>query len=194
MAKVALEIDDVVFEEAKEILESLGLNIGVATNIFLRRVVIEKGLPLSMNTSPVNTIHPNVTESEDEIGSESASYTKISKEMVEEVWKAFLKNLNDLTPINELSLDLSKRTGMNWGSAAIYLNFILNLVNAAPNNRTMKMKDLEFFLDKIKTDLGEEEFQQGVKSLQLSIPYWRANLPGRFADKVEVYCKNNAKT
>ena len=199
MGRIIIDIADEILEEAGIILESLGLNIEIATNIFLRRVILEKGLPLSMTRQAEKTVPTKVRNEKQEKDAEevddkevrtgTSTYKRITEEMVEEVWRSFLLLYKHKTPINVLSTELAKKTGMNWGSASIYLNFLLNLVNGESHFRTMKIKDLEFLMEKIEEELGEAEYQQAKKSLRKSIPYWRENLTGRFADKIEEYLK-----
>ncbi len=116
-------------------------------------------------------------------------YKKITAEMIIEVWESFMKHYQFRTPISELSADLAARTGMNRKSAAVYLNFLFNLVNANQQTRVIKMNDLEFFMAKIQANLGEFEFQNALRSLQRSIPFWRDSLTGKFSDKIEDYLK-----
>ena len=81
---------------------------------------------------------------------------------------------------------------MNQGSAFIYLTVLSNLVNGDPNTRVLKYKDLEYLMEKIKSELGENNYQKALKSLESSIPYWREKIPGSYADKVEAYCKKHS--
>ena len=115
----------------------------------------------------------------------------ITKEMVDEVWKAFLKYQKGLGDISRLRDDVAEQSGMNSGSAFIYLNILANLAKGEPNTRTLKMKDLSYLMEKIRTELSDEIFQNAIKSLQRSIPYWQVNIPGSFVGKVEEYCKSH---
>jgi len=120
------------------------------------------------------------------------SNNRITPAMVEEVWRAFLRHIEGSGEINRLSTEVSEKTGMNRGSAFIYLTVLANLVNGNPNTRVLKYKDLEYLMDRIKTELGESKYQKAIQSLKMSVPYWREKIPGSFADKVEAYCKKNS--
>ena len=197
MAKIEINIEDATLSEAEKILHSIGMNTEIAINIFLRRVAIEKGLPMTM-AAPVSS---QAVPDDSEDSSEAIDYdfiqatrnnNKITPTMVEEVWRAFLRHLEGLGEINRLSTEVSTKTGMNRGSAFIYLNILANLAKGEPNTRTMKMQDLEYFMEKIKNDLGEKRYQVAIKSLKLSVPYWQEKLSGSFSDKVEAFCKKNS--
>lgn len=190
MAKIEINIDEATLYEAEKILHSLGMNMEIATNIFLRRVILEKGMPMTM-VAPVSS---QVAHESDDDTSELFDYesgtvvarsnNKITPDMVEEVWRCFLRHLNGSGEISDLSTELYNKTGMNRGSAMIYLNILTSLVKGEQNTRTMKFNDLKYFLEKIKNELGNSKYQNAMKSLRLSIPYWQEKLSGNFADKV----------
>ena len=194
MAKIEINIDDATLREAEKILHSLGMNTEIAVTIFLRRIAIEKGLPMTMAASALNQAEPDFSEVSGEVFDyESIQVTrsnnKITPEMVEEVWCSFLRYIEGSGEINPLSTEVSEKSGMNRGSAFIYLTVLANLVNGDPNTRVLKYKDLEYLMDRIKTELGESKYQKAIQSLKMSVPYWREKIPGTFADKVEAYCK-----
>jgi len=197
MAKLEINIEDVTLHEAEKILHSLGLNMEMAVNIFLRRVAIEKGLPMTMAAPVSSQAEPDASEDSNEVIDYDSiqvtrSNNKITPVMVEEVWRSFLRHLEGSGEINRMSTEVSTKTGMNRGSAFIYLNILANLAKGEPNTRTMKMKDLEYYMEKIKKELGEKKYQDALKSLKLSVPYWQDKLSGSFGDKVEAYCKKHS--
>lgn len=194
MAKIEINIEDATLSEAEKILHSIGMNTEIAITIFLRRVAIEKGLPMKMAALVSSQAEPDDSEdSSKEIDYDfiqvTRSNNKITPIMVEEVWRAFLRHLEGSGEINRLSTEVSTKTGMNRGSVFIYLNILANLAKGEPNTRTMKMQDLEYFMEKIKKDLGEKKYQVALESLKLSVPYWQEKLSGSFADKVEAFIK-----
>ncbi|MBC2723548.1 hypothetical protein [Desulfosporosinus sp.] len=197
MAKIEINIDDVALRDAEKILHSLGMNTEIAVSIFLRRVALEKGLPLTMAASTSSQAETDLSENSDEtydyeFNQVTRSNNKITPDMVEEVWRSFLRHLEGSGEISQLSTEVSKKTGMNRGSAFIYLNILANLVKGEPNTRTMKMNDLEYYMEKIKKEIGEDKYQDALKSLRLSVPYWQEKLSGNFGDKVEVYCRKHS--
>jgi len=196
MAKLEIQIDDEVLTEAEKVLFSLGMDVEMAVSIYLRRIAIENGLPLSMAAVP-KRVELETTEEidgtlDDDLKPFTRSNNKITPEMVEEVWRSFLIYLEGSSEINWLSNEVNKKTNMSRGSAFIYLNILANLVKGEPNTRTMKMKDLEYYMKKIKVELGEKKYQYALRSLKQSIPYWREKVAGNFAEKVEAYCKKNS--
>lgn len=197
MAKIEIQIDDGILTEAEMVLHTLGLDIEMAVSIYLKRIALEKGLPMTMTGHGLKQSETEMTDdSDDFIGDESRvptrSNRKITPAMVDEVWHAFLKYTGESGEINLLSTEVSVKTGMNKGSAFIYLTVLVNLVNGNPNTRVLKYKDLEYLMGKIESELGESKYQKALRSLDLSISYWREKIPGSYADKVEAYCKKHS--
>jgi antitoxin component of RelBE/YafQ-DinJ toxin-antitoxin module len=199
MAKIEIQIEDGILTEAAKVLYSLGMDVEMAVSIYLRRIALEKGLPMNMTGPMPKRIKPEITENfedtfEDDSIASTRSNSRITMAMVDEVWHAFLRHLGGSGEINPLSTEVSTKTGMNRGSAFIYLTVLSNLVNGDPNTRVLKYNDLEYLMGKILTELGENKYQKALKSLMASVPYWREKIPGAFADKVEAYCKKNLKS
>ena len=187
MTIIEIETDENTLIKAEEILKSIGLDVQTAINIFLRRVTIEKGLPMQM-TAPAPNYSEPATPKNFEVGRETFQTRRnntITKEMVDGVWNAFLKYRKGLGEINQLKDDVAESTGMNSGSAFIYLNILANLIKGEQNTRNLKLHDLEYLMEKIKTELRPDEYKNAVLSLKKSIPYWREKLPGLFAEHVE---------
>lgn len=113
----------------------------------------------------------------------------ITNDMVDEVWRAFIRYHKGLEQISSLSDEVSEKSGMNRGSAFIYLKILSNLIKGGSNTRTLKIKDLEYLMGKIKSELGTNEYGNAIQSLKQSIPYWRKKIPGAFADNVEILCR-----
>lgn len=195
MATLEIQIDDKILKEAENALHSIGMDVQIAVNVFLRRVAIEKGLPMSM-TAPASNQNEVINPSENSIPLSEGHLTptrnnnSITRNMVEEVWQAFMKYHKGLGEISNLSDEVSEKSGMNRGSAFIYLTILSNLVKGEYNTRNLKIKDLEYLMMKIKTELGDNQYQNAIQSLKQSIPYWREKIPGTFADNVEAYVSN----
>jgi DNA-damage-inducible protein J len=193
VAKIEINVDESVLKEAETVLDFVGMDVQTAVNIFLRRIIIERGLPMSMVAPTSGAKNSDPSRYKQEIVSgDSTRRTRvknvITKEMVDEVWQAFVRYQKGLGEISSLSNEVADKSGMNRGSAHIYLNILSKLVKGELNTRTLKMEDLEYLMGKIKTELGEEKYSNAIQSLRQSIPYWREKLPGLFADKVEAYC------
>lgn len=196
MINLEIKVDEATLVKAKEVLEHLGLDLNMAINIYLRRIVIDKGLPISMVTEKSSIEDNKASEKSHSFENQeyiNRSQSGITREMVDEVWKAFIKYYNDLEEISKLSDQVAAISGMNKGSALIYLNVLSNLVKGEPNTRTMKMDDLKYFLNRIKTNLGDEDYLNAIKSLRLSVPYWKEKLAGKFGEKVEALCAELTK-
>lgn len=193
MRTIQIDVDENILKEAERILNSVGMDMQIAVNVFLRRVAIEKGLPMSMTISPSNLNDRGVSVENQVPANVPTHQTRnnnaITKDMVDEVWRAFLKYRKGLGEIGSLSDEVAKHSGMNRGSAFIYLNLLSNLVKGESNTRTLKVKDLEYLLEKIKTDLGENIHRNAIQSLKQSVTYWREKIPGAFADNVEALCE-----
>ena len=183
-------IDQNQLDEANKILESIGLSMDIAMGIFIKRIIKEKGLPLVLKQSELETKKDEGNHAND--SSIRRTSKAITVSMVEEVWNAYKIYQQGRTEIVELSDEVSEKTGMNKGSAFIYLNIIAKMVKGEKNTRSMKPKDFEFFLGKIRKEFGERAFENSLKSIGLSIPYWRNNLP-TFADSMQEVLKNITK-
>lgn len=196
MATIEIDVDESILKEAEKALHSIGMDVSIAVNVFLRRVAIEKGFPMSM-TAPVSNQKELAAVSEEPLTKEHMYSTRtnntITRDMVEEVWQAFIRYQKGLGEISSLSDEVSENSGMNRGSAFIYLNILSNLVKGESNTRTLKYKDLEYMVEKIVSELGENEVQNAIQSLEQSISYWREKIPGAFADKVEALCQKLKK-
>ncbi len=198
MATIEVQVDDGILSEAERILHLLGMDVPMAVSIYLRRISIEGGLPMNMAGQVTEHPGPYAPDDidgsfEDDQKSSMRSNTRITVEMVDAVWHAFLRHFEGSGEINPLSTEVNQKTGMNRGSAFIYLNVLSNLVNGAHNTRVLKYKDLEYLMGKIQADLGEATYQKAIRSLVSSVPYWREKIPGGFADKVEAYCRKHTK-
>lgn len=197
MVEIEIQIDDGILTEAEMVLHSLGMDVQMAVNIYLRRIALEKGLPMTMTGHSSIRSEPEITEDfedtfDNDLKVSTRSNNKITPAMVNEVWDAFLRRVSGSDEINPLSTEVSLKTGMNRGSAFIYLTVLTNLVNGVPNTRVLKFKDLEYLMGKIKSELGENIYQKALKSLTSSVSYWGEKIPGTFAEKVEAYCKKHS--
>lgn len=195
MAKIEINIDESVLKEAEEALYSIGMDVQIAINVFLRRVAIDKGLPMSMTASISRSKEYNVSEnSQVQLNKEYTHQTRnntITREMVDGLWNAFIRYNKGIGEIRSLSDDVSKDTGMNRGSAFIYLTILSNLIKGESNTRTLKYKDLEYLMGKIESQLDESSYQNAIQSIERSIPYWKEKIPGAFADKVENFLQEH---
>lgn len=57
-SKVAVQVDAEIKEQAEIILNTLGLTMTGAINIFFRQIVIQNGFPLEMKLSNINSVSP----------------------------------------------------------------------------------------------------------------------------------------
>lgn len=195
MVTIEIDVDESILKEAEKALHAIGMDVQIAVNVFLRRVAIEKGFPMSM-TASASSQKENAISQEDE-GKVSMYQTRsnntITREMVDEVWQAFLRYRKGLGEISRLRDEVEEKSGMNRGSAFIYLNILVNLIKGEPNTRTLKFQDLEYMIEKIASELEVDEYRNAIQSLEQSIPYWRNKIPGSFADKVEILCKKHCQ-
>lgn len=54
MANISVRIEDDVKKSAESILSQLGLSLSTATNVFLRQVILHKGLPFAVELEQPN--------------------------------------------------------------------------------------------------------------------------------------------
>ena len=186
-----INIDDEIYNGAKDVLLSLGMDVDMAVNVYLRRIIMEKGLPMSMSASN-NMNRENILEQKNKMSNSITreSNKKITSEMVDSIWEYFKKYLSGSAEISHLSDAISEKTGMNRGSAFIYLNVLANLVKGESNKRVIKMQDLKLLMNKIQLELGDEIYRKAIYSLEKSVPYLEEKVAGNYSKKVEMYLKN----
>lgn len=177
--KLQIEVDDELANSAQLIYDALGIDAETAVRMFLKRTVLEQRLPISTSVATIGTSEAPT----------SSKRTKnvITRAMVEDIWRRFKTYLNEGGSANSIASDAHEATGINQGSAFIYLTILDNLVNGKHNTRNMKMADLEFYMDKIKKELDKQSYVNAISSLKLSIPYWNKEEFGQFAAKVQSY-------
>lgn len=187
------------YENAELILNDTGLDVQTAVNIMLKRINKEGGFafmlqnqPISINPSRIDqpTIQTEIEDNPANFNSAKAYHTrtagKITDEMRDYIWAVFSKNKNaSYTEFQKLAREASNVTGINYGSAYIYFIILSCLIQGKFNTRVMKIKDLEFYIKKIMHECPEKEFENTLKSLKESIPYWEERIQGYFAQKVK---------
>lgn len=181
--KLTVEVDENLLHDAQAVYETIGIDTETAIRMFLKRTVLEQRLPLNTGVptteNGASTPSPNVMP--------KRTKNAITQLMVEDIWRRFRRYLDEGESINSLAADAHTTTGMNQGSAFIYLTILDNLVNGKHNTRNMKMADLEYYMGQIKDELDEQDYRNAIQSLRLSIPYWDKEEFGQFAAKVGVF-------
>lgn len=193
MSKLVFEVDDSSLKAVEKILDSIGLDIEIAFNILIKKIIKEKGLPFSVkqieNASEKDKSLDDGKNLPLDGGQTRRSNVVINERMIEEVWNTFKKFRVGVDDIFQKREIIAKKTGMNPGSAGIYLNILIKMAKGQMNKRAMKPTDFEYFLGKFKEEQGAEQYQNAIKSVVDSIPYWRTNIP-TFADSMELLLKN----
>lgn len=177
---IVINVDDGTAAEAEAVFEALGIDMETAVRMFLKRAVVEQGLPLS--TSVANAIPDRAAPA---TGKRVNSV--ITRPMVEDIWRRFVRYLDEGGDINAAAADAHQATGMNQGSAFIYLTILDNFVNGKHNTRNMKMADLRYYVERIREELDEQSYRNTIESLKASIPYWDKDAFGQFASKVQAF-------
>lgn len=181
--ELRLEIDDALVNDAALVYETLGIDTETAVRMFLKRTVLEQRLPLSTSVPSADSVE-RMTE---KTGITKRTKNVITKVMVEDIWRRFSGYLEEGGSINSIARDAHEATGMNQGSAFIYLTILDNLINGKHNTRNMKMSDLEYLMDQIKGQLDDRSYVNSISSLRKSLPYWDKEEFGQFAAKVQRY-------
>lgn len=181
--ELRLEIDDALVNDAALVYETLGIDTETAVRMFLKRTVLEQRLPLSTSVPSADSVE-RMTE---KTGITKRTKNVITKVMVEDIWRRFSGYLEEGGSINSIAQDAHEATGMNQGSAFIYLTILDNLINGKHNTRNMKMSDLEYLMDQIKGQLDDRSYVNSISSLRKSLPYWDKEAFGQFAAKVQRY-------
>lgn len=181
--ELRLEIDDALVNDAALVYETLGIDTETAVRMFLKRTVLEQRLPLSTSVPSADSVE-RMTE---KTGITKRTKNVITRLMVEDIWRRFSGYLEEGGSVNSIAQDAHEATGMNQGSAFIYLTILDNLINGKHNTRNMKMSDLEYLMDQIKGQLDERSYVNAISSLRKSLPYWDKEEFGQFAAKVQRY-------
>lgn len=182
--KVTVNVDKEIYTEAQSIYESIGIDFEIAVRMLLKRTIVDRCLPLATSAAPTPAERPS-----DQGASVTCKTTRrniqITRKMVEEVWRRFVEYRKYGGDVNEIAAEIQEDTGMNSGSAFIYLTILGNLISGRHNTRNMKMADLEFYVEKIKNELGKDCYENTKSSLRASLPYWNKEAFGLFAMKVQ---------
>ena len=200
--QVVLSLDEDLVAGAEKILDGIGgMQIGVS--IFLSRLVKEGSFMFLLNenkaTEPINnerkaeTVVEQKTDDDafyeelEEFSMRSRTKKSITKEMRDYVWFAFKQSnaKSDKINRNAIARAIADKTGMNQGSAFIYIGILINLFDGTINKRNMKFEDLEHYVKCIKLECSEKIFENTLTSLENSIPFWKDYFAGDFAYEVE---------
>ena len=194
MKNISFDIDDALAESAESVYRGIGLTTELALRMFLQRTVAIGGLPFD----PTAPVHDRATQAPiprqaseptqaQPQGADQRAGKPITKQMAERVWEVFSEDRDGSLDIRGAAEVISTETGMNQGSAFIYLVILDNLVAGKPNTRNMKMADLTYYMDRIHDELGEPSFGNACESLRQSIEYWDQPKFGKFAQRVTEY-------
>ena len=183
---LVINMDVSILDSADSLFEEMGIDTETAIKMFLKRVIKDRRMPYELVAckSTTETDHIEAFTSKPFNGVTRQS-NKITREMCSEVWAVFKRFFSNRdTNLQEAARYINRETGMNSGSAFIYLNIINNLINGALNKRVLKYDDLLFFLERILLEFPDTAYQNAIKSLKVSIPYWEVKVPGAYADNI----------
>lgn len=184
MKTITLTVNEELAESARRLFGGMGLTTELALMLFLQRSVAEGRMPFDP-TAPVASVER--VDGVESVPSPSRQNGAITREMCEAVWSTFSQNLGRSYDQHVAAARIEEQTGMNSGSAFIYLVFLSNLVQGRHNKRNMKMTDLEYFMGRIREELGERSHANACASLRKSVPYWDRPAFGKFASRVGAY-------
>ncbi len=184
MKTITLSVTDELAKSAGRLFSSMGLTTELALTLFLQRSVAEGHMPFDPTSPVTSTEAANYMES---VSSSSRQNGAITREMCEAVWTTFSQNVGKSYDQRVAAERIEEQTGMNNGSAFIYLVFLSNLVQGRPNKRNMKMEDLEYFMGRIQEELDDRSHTNACASLRKSIPYWDRPAFGKLASRVSTY-------
>lgn len=192
--ELRINIDEDILDKSEELLSELGLGVQSYVRMALVKLVRERRIPFDLSagsnhaptfltssgvepTSPIRDTHGR--------RSVTREMRKITTQMCEFLWNEFKRRyVSGNRNYKEAARLVSEKTGMNDSSAFIYFNILGNMLDGVTNKRTLKFEDLEFFTEKIIAEFPANTLKSVIKSLELSVPYWRTMVPGNFADKV----------
>ena len=188
---IAFDIDDDLARDTQAIFGKIGLTTELALRFFLQRTVAEGRMPFDPFAPIQGEASAPATAGQEAPASAKQtqrSTGKITSAMAERVWRVFSETHGTASfDAQRLADEVAEATGMSRGSAFIYLVILDNLVAGKPNTRNMKMKDLEYYMGRIREELGEPSFGNARESLRQSVEYWDKPQFGKFADNVQRY-------
>ena len=126
-------------------------------------------------------------EQEDAATASSASYTKLTDEMIEACYRRgqmFFEGENAW----ELADKVAEETGMKRSSAFIYIHAVNSLLSGKVFKRAISKKALKTYFKKIFSDYGSEGLKKAIKATRLHIAYRRSC--GHVVDSIEKICDN----
>jgi antitoxin component of RelBE/YafQ-DinJ toxin-antitoxin module len=216
MKTIGFVATDADFQKAEQVLSSMGMSLSIAVGIFVTLIARDERLPFRLGeptekTLPDTTLAPIDVASgdyshdvdkgqtiQDPRGSDSDSISrgaqnkrklkKITPEMVREVWDVFMDaDEDERKNKNKLKEEIADSSGMDPGSAYIYLVVLDHLFRGREIKRGIQLADIQFFLSQIKADrsLSQSVKNAAIRSLKKSIPYWEVKMGRTYADKIE---------
>ncbi|GHI01357.1 hypothetical protein [Neobacillus kokaensis] len=117
------------------------------------------------------------------------SNTKITSEMVKIAYEYAKKVYSGNLTRQEGKLAISKKTGMNPGSAQDYITCFLAMIEGREYHRTMSNLGTEYFLENIKKDFGERSFQLAIEATEKHIKYYNSLGYGQLKAKEDIVKK-----
>ena len=196
---ISFYIDEDIASKAESIYNSIGMDTKMALSMFMRRTVLEGALPMTpanqaARISPCNELQDlEQSQSTQVTPTRQMSGGKITQDMADAVWDAFLNMRSERGSAGDYANDVAKNSGMNAGSAFIYLVMLDNMVAGKPNTRNMKIKDLTGYVMRIKNELGEVPYENALASLEASLEYWSDPKFGHFATRVQEFLKKQGR-
>ena len=88
-AKINVCVDERTKKDAEELLDEMGLTMTSAINMYLKRIIIEQGIPFEVSARVPNAVTAKAMDEFDEMKRNPAAYKKDAdfKEAVAEVLK-----------------------------------------------------------------------------------------------------------
>lgn len=184
--EISFVIEEAIALQAERVYQSLGLDTETALKMFMRRTVLEGGLPLASSTEQSRAAAAAPVDASGFGEGQRAPQGKITAEMLEGIWTEFIAFQHGAVK-SDIVEGIVEKTGMNEGTARIYVTFLFNLLGGARNTRTIKINDLRYFLGMIESDLGEGPYSSAIKSLEASVDGWDNPRHGKYAEQVREY-------
>lgn len=85
---LCVRVNKNTYDDAKEILEPLGISISVGVNVFLKKVCLKKGLPFELTYDDYNDQTQNAISGSYQVAEDEIEYNSV-EEMIEDSknWK-----------------------------------------------------------------------------------------------------------
>jgi len=114
---------------------------------------------------------------------------KITLDIIKQIYLRAKDVFSQKDDINNAQYILVKDTGMNSGSAKMYIQAFLKMMVGEHYKRTINGTATEYFLKNIRDDFGQQALEQALASVEKHIEYYEGLGNGELRNIKDIYHK-----